>query len=177
MKKKIKKKLKQMFVFEVTPRRGVIFIALLAIVYFYFNHAVIATAMPLSLMGYKFMNLIGIDIISILDNPELTTSIQKPIFDTPNLVLIVGFAIGTVVTTLFRGEYKFEGLSGKRNTLMYIIGGLAVGIGVQGIYGANIGEVYGAISMMSLSGWLILPFICLGIVLAKPVFNKLNKKD
>lgn len=176
MRNKIKGTLKRWFVFDVTPKRGVIFIAILATIYFFVNRAVIATAMPLSLMGYKFLDFVGFDVIGFLNDPGLTKSIQTGVLDNPSLVLVIGFAIGTAVTELFQGEYKAEGPSGLKNTIMYIIGGLAVGFGVQGIYGANIGEVYGAISMLSLSGWLIIPFICLGILIAKPLYNKLRAK-
>ena len=175
-KKKIKRFLKKLFVFDVTPLNGVIFIAFLAIIFFYVNHSVIATAMPLSLMGYKFLNFIGIDIIGILNDPELTASIQKSILESPTLILIIGYAIGAVITELLQGEYKPEGPKNFKNTMMYVIGGLLVGFGVQGIYGANIGEVYGAISMLSLSGWFIIPFICLGIFLARPLYRKFTEK-
>lgn len=177
MKKKVKKTLKVLFVFDVTPFVGIMFIAFLAILYFYVNEALIATAMPLSIFGYKGLNALGIDIISILNNPELTASIQRSILESPTLVLIVGYALGAVITVLFQGQYKIEGPKGFKNTLMYVIGGLAVGFGVQGIYGANIGEVYGAISMMSLSGWIIIPFICIGIALARPIYYKLSAKS
>ena len=63
VKRKIKKKLKQLFIIDVTPTTGVIFISVLAVIYFFVNTTVIATAMPLSLAGYKFFNLIGIDIM------------------------------------------------------------------------------------------------------------------
>ena len=176
MKRKVKRKLKELFVIDVTPKTGVIFICVLAVIYFFVNTTVIATAMPLSLMGYKFFNFIGIDIINILNDAELTKAIEKPILETPGLVLIIGFALGTIITELFQSEYKIEGLKSIRTMIMYAIGGIAVGFGVQGIYGANIGEVYGAISMMSLSGWIIIPFICIGMYLAKPLYNLLKEK-
>ena len=177
VKRRIKKKLKQLFVIDVTPTTGVIFISVLAIIYFFVNTTVIATAMPLSLAGYKFFNLIGIDIINILNDPDLTSQIEKSFMDTPSLVLILGFAIGTIITELFQSDYKIEGLKSFKTQIMHAIGGLAVGFGVQGIYGANIGEVYGAISMLSLSGWLIIPCICIGILIGKPLYNKLKDKN
>ncbi len=172
----MKRKLKIAFVHEMTPVIGVTIIAVLCIVYFLFNSKVFATAMPLSLAGYKFLYMLGIDTPKILEGTGLSEKILEPALDNPTLVLILGFAIGTVLTTLLRGEFKIRGFGTKTHLLSYIVGGFLVGVGVQGIYGANIGEVFGAISMMSLSGWLIMPFIALGVWIMKPIVEKIKDK-
>lgn len=172
MGKKIKHITKDLFVNEIRPIHGVIVIAIIAIIYFSFNHKVFGTAMSLSLFGYKLLKLIGIDTPGMLSVAGLSDSINKSAFDNPSLMLILGIAFGCVITACFRKEYEFAKPGSKKHILTMIVGGFAVGFGVQGIYGANIGEVYGAISMLSLSGWIVIPFILIGIFIAKPMINK-----
>ena len=172
----MKKVLKDVFVIELTPKIGVTLIGILSVIYFALNGKVFATAMPLSLLGYKIMYLLGIDTPSILAGTSLPSSILIKTLENPSLILILGFGLGTLLTTLLRGEFKIGKLGSKTHVTMFAIGGFLVGVGVQGIYGANIGEVFGAISMMSLSGWLIIPFICLGIYAMKPIYLKYKDK-
>lgn len=174
-KKEVKRHLKKIFVLEMTPKIGTTCIAILAVIYFFFNKKVIATAMPLSLIGYKFFNFLGLDINGLLQETTLPVNINNFFLNNPVLVMIFGFAIGSILTNLLRGEYKPAGLSKPSKVAMFMLGGFLVGFGVQGIYGANIGEVFGAISMMSLSGWIVIPFIMMGIYLSKPILQKLGK--
>ena len=172
----MKRKLKKALVLDFVPIVGCCLIAALSVVYFYFNRKVFATAMPLSLLGYKILYVFGIDTPNILSEAGLSEQILAPAFENPSLILIFGFAIGSILTPLLRGEYKIGGLGSKTHLITFIIGGFLVGFGVQGIYGANIGEVFGAIAMLSLSGWLVMPFIGFGIQLMRPICRKIKDK-
>ncbi|MBQ9986848.1 MAG: YeeE/YedE family protein [Erysipelotrichales bacterium] len=174
-KKEVKRHLKNIFVLEMTPKIGTTCIAILAVIYFFFNKKVIATAMPLALTGYKFFNFLGVDMVGLFQGTSLPADIEKFFLNNSSLVMIFGFAIGSILTNLLRGEYKPSGLSKPSKVVMFMLGGFLVGFGVQGIYGANIGEVFGAISMMSLSGWIVIPFVMMGIYLSKPILQMFNK--
>ena len=126
--------------------------------------------MPLSVFGYKLLNNLGVDVSNVL-TPAVYKQVMIPFFKQTGLMLVVGFAIGSAFVPLIRAEYKPCLIKSKKQALTMILGGFMVGFGVQGIYGANIGEVYGAISMLSLSGYIIIPFILIGLFLAKPLYK------
>ena len=172
----MKKKLKKVLVLDFVPIVGCCLIAALSVVYFYFNRKVFATAMPLSLLGYKILYAFGIDTPELLSGTGLSEQILAPTLENPSLILILGFAFGSILTPLLRGEYKIGGFGSLKHLITFIVGGFLVGFGVQGIYGANIGEVFGAIAMLSLSGWLVMPFIGFGVQLMRPICRKINKK-
>ncbi len=176
MLKKVKKLFKKVMIYQLTPIKTVLCISAIAIIYFYFNKRVIATSLPLSLYGYKFLSLFGFDITNYVSDPDLVASMQMSLFDNPLAMLILGFGFGSVIANLLRNEFKVEWISSKQNALFMIVGGFCVGFGVQGIQGANIGEVFGAISMMSLSSWFGIPFICLGLYFGKILLKKLVVK-
>ena len=161
------------FVSGIESNMGISYIAILSIVYFFFNSQVIGTGMPFATFGYKMMNIMGVDTTTILGE-SLASQIAKEIYDLPKVMMVAGYAFGAAFVPLLRGEFKPTGCGDAKNILKMVIGGFITGVGVQGIYGANIGEVYGAISMLSLSGWLIIPFIVAGLFLAKPIYAYLG---
>lgn len=165
---------RELFVSEIQADKGIIFIALISIVYFAFNQRVIATAMPLSLMGYRILYALGIDTTTLFSGTSLPEAIRQPFVHSQQLTLILGYALGTVLVPLWKGKYAIKPLKSFKKAIIMMLGGFSVGFGVQGIYGANIGEVFGAISMLSLSGWIIIPCICLGVFLGKPIFMYLS---
>lgn len=166
--------IKELFVSEIQADRGILFIAIIAIVYFAFNQKVIATAMPLALAGYRLLYALGLDTPSLFQNTGLPGLITQPFMENQQLTMILGYALGTILVPLWKGKYRIKKLASIKKSIIMIVGGFCVGFGVQGIYGANIGEVFGAISMLSLSGWIIIPFICLGIFLGRPLFFYLS---
>ena len=163
----------RIFLSGIEANMGIIYISIISIVYFFFNSQVIGTGMPLATFGYKVMNMLGVNTTSILGE-SLAAQIAKEAYDLPKVMMVCGYAFGAAFVPLLRGEYKFSGLGDRNNIIKMAVGGFITGVGVQGIYGANIGEVYGAISMLSLSGWLIIPFIVAGLFLAKPIYAYLG---
>ena len=67
----------------MTPKIGTTCIAILAVIYFFFNKKVIATAMPLSLIGYKFFNFLGLDINGLLQETTLPVNINNFFLNNP----------------------------------------------------------------------------------------------
>ena len=170
---KVRRMAHEIFVSGIEANMGIIYIAILSIVYFFFNSQVIGTGMPFATFGYKMMNIMGVDTTTILGE-SLASQIAKEIYDLPKVMMVAGYAFGAAFVPLLRGEFKPTGFGDAKNILKMVVGGFITGVGVQGIYGANIGEVYGAISMLSLSGWLIIPFIVAGLFLAKPIYAYLG---
>ncbi|MCR5299874.1 MAG: YeeE/YedE family protein [Erysipelotrichaceae bacterium] len=158
----------EIFVSGIEANMGIIYISIIAIVYFFFNSQVLGTGMPLATFGYKVMHLLGVDTTSLLGT-SLAAQIEREVYDLPKVVMVAGYALGAAFVPLLRGDYKPAGLGDRNNIIRMVVGGFLTGVGVQGMYGANIGEVYGAISMLSLSGWLVIPFIVAGLFLAKPI--------
>ena len=165
---KIRRLAHEIFVSGIEANMGIIYISIISIVYFFFNSQVLGTGMPLATFGYKVMHMIGVDTTSLLGS-SLATQIEREVYDLPKVMMVAGYALGAAFVPLLRGEYKPSGLGDRNNIIRMVVGGFLTGVGVQGIYGANIGEVYGAISMLSLSGWLIVPFVVGGLFLAKPI--------
>lgn len=173
MKTKFRTIFKKAFYSELEPIFGCTLLAIICIIYFAFNQKVIGLSMPLSFVGYKLMELLGIDIPTVLEDTQLASSINGNLFTNSGFALVIGFAIGCTVVPLYRGEYHIKGVESRSQLLMMIIGGFLIGFGVQGMYGANIGEIYSAMSMMSLSGYIVVPFIVLGLFIGRPLYEKL----
>lgn len=173
MKTKFRTIFKKAFYSELEPVFGCILLAIICVIYFAFNQKVIGLSMPLSFVGYKLMELLGLDMPEILKDTKLATSINGNLFANSGFTLVIGFAIGCTVVPLYRGEYHIKGIESRSQLLMMIIGGFLVGFGVQGMYGANIGEIYSAMAMMSLSGYIVVPFIVLGIFIGRPLYERL----
>lgn len=173
MKTRFRTIFKKLIFSELEPVFGCILFALISVVYFAFNQKVLGLSMPLSFAGYKAMEAVGINTPSLLENTQMGAKMAKSLFTDSGFILVIGFALGCTVVPLYRGEYHIKGIESNSQLLMMIIGGTLVGFGVQGVYGANIGEIYAAISMMSLSGWIIIPFTVLGLYIGRPVYERL----
>lgn len=153
-------------------------ITIIALTYFALNTRVIATAMPLSLIGYKLFSLFGMDFSTFSSFPvSLVENIRLPFLSNPTLVLILGYMLGVWVVSLAKEPYKLVNKLSSKNLIKGILGGFLVGFGVQGIYGANIGEVFGAISMISLSGWIAVIGSSIGLWIGKPLYRWFSKTD
>lgn len=170
LKKKISLITNELFLKGIEANSGIYIITILALIYFFFNSKVIALSMPLSVFGYKLLNNLGVDVSNVL-TPKVYKQVMTPFFKQTGLMLVVGFAIGSAFISLIRAEYKPCLIKSKKQALTMILGGFLVGFGVQGIDGANVGEIYGAISMLSLSGYIIIPFTLIGLFLAKPLYK------
>jgi len=167
---------RELFISDIEADRGIVFITLIMIIYFAFNQRVMGLSMPLSLLGYKVMNLAGLDVSSLFSMTGLPGSIKQNWFENQNQMLLLGYAFGVLIVPLLKGKYRFKGIHDRYKLLIVLLGGFLVGFGAQGMYGANIGEIYGAIAMFSFSGWLVIPFALLGVFLGKPVYEYLSSK-
>lgn len=88
----------------------------------------------------------------------------------------LGIVLGTILMMLFSGNLATGFKSGLkisgREAIMYVLGGLAMGVGTRLSNGCNAGALLTPISQFSLSGWVFLIFMVIGGVIG----NKLRDK-
>lgn len=101
-----------------------------------------------------------------------------PFFDNPMNVQNTSIILGALVATLTMGFFAEQFKDGLKITpkeaLIYIAGGLLMGVGTRLSNGCNVGALYSPIAHLSLSGWIYFIFLfsggMMGNVLKKRYF-------
>lgn len=111
-------------------------------------------------------------------------SFTMPFFENPmnvqNTCIIVGSLIASLMMGMFAKQFK-EGLKiTPKEVLIYVIGGLLMGVGTRLSNGCNVGALYSPIANLSLSGWIYFVFLFGGGMLGNAIKKRyfaLGKKQ
>jgi uncharacterized membrane protein YedE/YeeE len=103
--------------------------------------------------GIWFLNLFGIE----LTHPAFDVANEAVAGGVVNLgtgVRNVGIILGASLALLLASRFRFNWNFNARDALIYMGGGLLMGIGARLANGCNVGALYSAIANLSLSGWV-----------------------
>lgn len=87
------------------------------------------------------------------------------LLDYPLVYLALAMVIGSLISTLLHGEFRWRLPANGRYVIAALVGGVLMGYSSRLVMGCNIGGYLGAVSSLSLHGWLFGIFILLGAFL------------
>jgi len=77
-------------------------------------------------------------------------------------VITLGIIIGALISILLSGQFKLKPLKSKKQALVGLLGGIAMGYSSRISFGCNIGAFFSAIPSFSLHGWVFFFFLFVG---------------
>lgn len=94
-----------------------------------------------------------------------------------NISIIIGALIATLMMGIFVKQLKANWKVTPKEVILFIIGGLLMGVGTRLSNGCNVGALYSPIAQFSLSGWIYLIFLFGGGMLGNAIKKRfLSKK-
>ncbi len=122
--------------------------------------------------GAWILSLFGVD-IQVWEVWEYYEYVH-PLFDIRTWSNF-GIIVGALIAILLARQFRLKKIKNKKQFITVFIGGWLMGYGARVAIGCNIGGLYSAIASLSLSGWLYLPFIALGIFIGSKTLVSLIK--
>lgn len=125
----------------------------------------------------KFINIFGVSTQSLASFTHLPeTTFSMPWLANPITVQDLAIFFGSLIFILTSGLWSETIHSvtklNNKNTIIFAIGGLTMGLGTRMANGCNVGALYSPIAELSLSGWIYFVFLVLGAIIG----NKLYKR-
>lgn len=133
--------------------------------------------------GYWFGRLLTVFGVSAESLAEFTKqspeSFTAPFFQNAMNVQNVCIIMGALIAVLLAGKFAVtikEGIKiTKKEILIFVVGGILMGVGTRLGNGCNVGALYTPIANLSLSGWIYLIFLTLGGVAGNMAKRKILK--
>lgn len=102
---------------------------------------------------------------------------MQTVFENGGRAQNLGILMGTVLMTLFSGKFISSLKSGFKISfkegLMYVAGGLLMGVGTRFANGCNAGALFTPLTQFSLSGWFFLIFMVLGGIIGNMIRKRI----
>ncbi len=144
---------------------GALIIAAANIIYFYSTGHYWRISSGFMNLIFWFLSILGITFENI--DFEIISPFSHFIFWSN-----FGIILGSLISTLLTGRFKFKRIRDKKQLFLALSGGFLMGYGSRVASGCNIGGFYSAVSSLALNGWLYLPFVILGIFLGSKFLSK-----
>lgn len=139
---------------------GGILLGLVNILYLLFTRSYWSITTTFTYWGAWILKVVGIDI----NGWEAWQHYKyiEPYFDKKTWSNL-GIIMGALIAILLASQFKVKKIKNKKYLLIGLLGGWLMGYGARIAIGCNIGGLFSAISSFSISGWVYLPFVILGI--------------
>ena len=122
----------------------------------------------------RLLLLFGVPIESITGfTMQGAESFTMPFFENAmnvqNVCIILGALIASLMMGMFTKQFKAGLKITPKEILIYVIGGLLMGVGTRLSNGCNVGALYSPIANLSLSGWIYFIFLFGGGMLGNAI--------
>lgn len=129
---------------------------------------------PFAGWGLAFLNLFGLELTSPVFD-ETNAGIAAGLLNNGMGVRDIGMIFGSAIALLMAGRFAFDTKFRRFDVVIYMLGGLLMGIGARIAGGCNIGALFSGIGNLSLSGWVFGVMLFVGGMSAlKLLANKVN---
>ena len=129
---------------------------------------------PFAGWGLALLNLFGVELTSPVFE-ETNAGIAAGLLNNGMGVRDIGIVLGSAIALLLAGRFAFDTKFRRFDVLIYMLGGLIMGVGARIAGGCNIGALFSGIGNLSLSGWVFGVMLWVGGMSALKFFaNKVN---
>jgi uncharacterized membrane protein YedE/YeeE len=127
--------------------------------------------------GSWMLDAVGINAhhsIPYLQSPKVVKALEKGIMAHAGSLRNIGFILGTLVAGLLACNFKLKLKVSVKEAIIYIIGGLLMGVGARWGMGCNIGAFYASFMAMSLSAYVFGTGLIIGGIAGLKILDKLK---
>lgn len=135
---------------------------------------------PYGIWFGKFLMIFGVSPESLQSFTKIPAkAYMQPFFQNAVSVQNFGILIGTIIYLLTSGKFIKSFMSEMnitvKDSLLYALGGITMGLGTRFANGCNVGALYTPIANFSLSGWVFLIFMTLGGIAGNMFAKRLSR--
>lgn len=98
--------------------------------------------------------------------------LERGFLQDPATVRNLGLIAGALFSVLIASAFKIKKIKTKKQIVAAVLGGLLMGYGARVGFGCNIGALYSAIGVLSLSGWVFGLFLFVGAIIGSKLLVK-----
>lgn len=126
----------------------------------------------------RLLHLVGVPAETLAEYSGIKAEkFMQTVFENGGRAQNLGILMGTILMTLFSGQF-ISSLKGGfkisfKEGLMYVAGGLLMGVGTRLANGCNAGALLTPLTQFSLSGWVFFVFMVLGGVLGNMIRKRI----
>lgn len=99
--------------------------------------------------------------------------LDRGFLNDPPTIRNLGLIAGALFAVLIASSFKFKKIRSVKQVIAAVLGGLFMGFGSRLALGCNIGALFSAIAVFSLSGWIFGIFLFLGALAGSRILLKL----